>query len=166
MAKKKGPAAADDNQSAEDTYAELAAQGKGVPPSLREEEKEVPAPAPAEGLTAEQQRIAELEAKLARAEEALASKGQTSGESSLRPITFDPNDDDPVLDEYVIPGVAEVRAKSGSGGRSNEMVTVPTWRELKVHPRDVDDGPQYDEDGNRLPCRFIKRTSGNLVEWR
>lgn len=168
MAKKKG------SETAAEVYAELADQGKGVVNKV-EPEISISISGDAtrfmtdagEAMSPDARRIAELEAKLRRAEERLQSSGTTTGEATnLRPITFDPNDTDPKLDEPVLgPGITHIRGKTGIGAAGGE-IRVPTWRELRVHPRDVDEGPKYDGDGRRLPCRFIKQATGNLVEWR
>ena len=42
---------------------------------------------------------------------------------------------------------------------------VATYRELGVHPDDLDDGLLVNPDtGAIIKCKFIKKPSGNLIE--
>jgi hypothetical protein len=129
MAKKKGDE--DAGQTAADTYAELAAT--------------VPA------QSAEQQRIAELEAALA------ATKAQLEATvPAAKPAT--PLDEDPRLDEPVL-------AKNPKSKLKGETNAVHTFRELGVHPDDLDDSVKVNpETGQIVKSKFIKPTSGNLIE--
>lgn len=98
-------------------------------------------------------RIAELEARLASAERALANK---IPERSTR-TPLDP--DDPRLDEPVIAGNPTLR------GDPSKPVKIHTYRELGVHPDDLDEGMLVNpETGQVVKCLFIKPGSGNLIE--
>jgi hypothetical protein len=97
-------------------------------------------------------RIAELEAKLAAAERALQQTVPAA--DPRRPLDDDPRLDEPVLDKAVT-----------MRGDKNRPVEVHTYRELGIHPDDLDDGVKVNpETGQIVKSRFIKKTSGNLVE--
>jgi hypothetical protein len=122
-------------ETAEEVYAELAAK----------------AAAPTE----QDARIAELEAKLAAAERAL----QQSVPAAEPRTPLDP--DDLSLDEPVLGRDAEITMR----GDKNRPVKVHSYRELGVHPDDLDDNVKVNpETGQIVRSRFIKKTSGNLIE--
>jgi hypothetical protein len=128
MAKKKG----EDGQSAADTYAELAV---AVPEQ-----------------SAEQQRIAELEAALAETRRQL--EATVPADKPATPL----DEKDARLDEPVL-------AKNPKSKLKGETNAVHTYRELGVHPDDLDDGVKTNpETGQIVKSKFIKSTSGNLIE--
>jgi hypothetical protein len=122
-----------DDMSAADVYAELAANSAA--PSAQDE------------------RIAELEAKLAEANRALQQR--VPADDPRTPL----DSEDPRLDEPVLDRAVAMR------GDKNRPVEVHTYRELGVHPDDLDaDVKTNPETGQIVKSRFIKKTSGNLIE--
>lgn len=101
----------------------------------------------------EQKRIAQLEAALAAKQAELDAMVPAKPEA--RPL----GPKDKRLDEPVIPEAPNVR------GSTDKKIAVHTYRELGVHPDDLDDGVNINpETGGITRSKFIKRTSGNLIE--
>lgn len=139
----KGKAAAESKQTAAEVYAELASQGVGVTPPSVAAENDTAEVARADQMNlALRQQIADLQAEL----EAKSGKR-----------VLDPND--PRLDEPVM--IKAPRSKIEKG----EENMVHTYRELGVHPDDLDEGIVLNPETNQIvKCKFIKQPSGNFIE--
>lgn len=123
-------------QTAEQTYAELAASV----PTVEDTVEEAPVVDP---------RVAQLEQELAemRAKLELATPTRV----------LDPADR--ALDKPVIDTAPKSKIEKG------EVNDVASFRELKVHPDDLDPGLKVNPDtGQIVKCKFISRRTGNLVE--
>lgn len=127
--------AADDNMSAEDVYAELAAQGKGTTE------------------TPEQAELAELR----RINQQLRQQLEQQVPVPEPKRELDP--DDKSLDKPVL--AKKPKSKIPGEGAN----AIHTYRELGVHPDDLDAGVNVNpETGQIVRSKFIKPTSGNLIE--
>lgn len=146
MAKKKGSASKPQSsgaETAEQVYAELASQGatRNVSEDVGSDDS---------GRDAE---IVRLREELEQARLRLLD-AQTTKRRALDP-------DDESLDERVLP----TETVKGRGGKDAPPIDVHTYRELGIHPDDLDEGPRVNpKTGGIIRSTFIKRSSGNLIE--
>lgn len=145
MAKKKG------NETAAEVYAELEAAQAGEAKATSMADRE------AEDIErAESAEIAELRRQLEEAQSKLAQA------TAPKRTPLDP--DDKTLDEPVL-NLPEGKHLRGKGPAKGDTLEVHTYRELGIHPDDLDEDQKINpKTGQIIKSTFIKKTSGNLIE--